>query len=97
MNTATAEQIKEWKDNYGDIFQISVEDKTCYLRKPSRKTLSYASQIGTKDPMKFNEIILKECWLFGDEDIHTDDSLFLAVSTQLDKVVEFKQAELVKL
>jgi hypothetical protein len=59
--------------------------------------LSFASAAGTQDPMKFNEQILKNCWLHGDEDIITNDSLFLAVSTQLDKVLEFKKAELEKL
>ena len=99
MKTATPEQIAEWKATHGDVYQIMVEedDKVCYLRKPTRKELSFASTVGTQDPMKFNELILKNCWLGGDEEIHTNDALFLAVSTQLDKVLEFKKAELVKL
>lgn len=99
MNIATQEQIEEWKKDHVDVYQITVEEdgKTCYLRKPTRKELSFASSAGTQDPMKFNEMILKNCWLHGDEEILTNDSLFLAVSTQLDKVLEFKKAELVKL
>ena len=92
---ATPEQIAEWKAQHGEFFGITVEDKICYLKKPDRKTLSFASQVGA-DPMKFNEVILKNCWLGGDEEIMTDDSLFLAVSSKLDQVVEFKKAELVK-
>lgn len=92
---ATPEQIAEWKAQHGEFFHITVEDKICYLKKPDRKTLSFASQAGT-DPMKFNEVILKNCWLGGNEEIITDDSLFLAVSSKLDQVVEFKKAELVK-
>lgn len=99
MTKATPEQIEQWKKDHVDIYQITVEedDKTCYLRKPTRKELSFASSAGSQDPMKFNEMILKNCWLHGDEEILTNDSLFLAVSTQLDKVLEFKKAELVKL
>lgn len=92
---ATAEQIAEWKAKYGEFFHIEIEDKICYLKKPDRKTLSFASQVGS-DPMKFNEVILKNCWIAGDDEIMTDDSLFLAASSKLDQVIEFKKAELVK-
>lgn len=94
-NVASAEQLAQWKAEHGEFFGITVEDKVCYLKKPDRKALSFASQVGS-DPMKFNEVILKNCWLGGDEEIKTNDSLFLAVSVKLDQVVEFKQAELVK-
>lgn len=95
LNTATPEQLAEWKAQYGEFFEITVEDKICYLKKPDRKTLSFASQVGS-DPMKFNEAILKNCWLGGDLEMQTNDSYFLAVSSKLDQVIEFKKAELVK-
>jgi hypothetical protein len=94
-NTATPEQLAEWKAKHGEFFGIQIEDKVCYLKKPDRKSLSFASQVGS-DPMKFNEVILKNCWLGGDEDILINDSLFLAASSKLDQVIEFKKAELVK-
>jgi hypothetical protein len=94
-HTATPEQIAEWKAKHGEFFGIVIEDKVCYLKKPDRKALSFASQVGS-DPMKFNEVILKNCWLGGDPEILTDDSLFLAASSKLDQVIEFKKAELVK-
>ena len=59
----TQEQIQEWKSKHGDIFRLKIEDKECYLKTPDRKTLSYASSTATKDPLKFNEIILKNSWL----------------------------------
>lgn len=93
--TATPEQLAAWKTQYGEFFGIVIEDKVCYLKKPDRKALSFASQVGS-DPMKFNEVILKNCWIGGDEEILTNDSLFLAASSKLDQVIEFKKAELVK-
>ena len=93
----TKEQIEQWKSQHGDIFQLTIEDKTAYLKKPSRKVLSYASTIGTKDPMKFNEIILNECFIGGDEEIKTDDAYFLAAASKLAEIIEVKEAELVKL
>jgi hypothetical protein len=95
QNMATPEQIAQWKAEHGEFFHIEVEDKICYLKKPDRKTLSFASQVGN-DPMKFNEVILKNCWLGGDLEMQTNDSYFLAVSSKLDQVIEFKKAELVK-
>ena len=95
QKTATLEQLAIWKKEYGEFFGIVIEDKVCYLKKPDRKVLSFASQVGS-DPMKFNEVILKNCWIGGDEEILTDDSLFLAASSKLDQVIEFKKAELVK-
>lgn len=96
---ATPEEIKEWKETHIDVYQIEIpeDNKVCYLRKPTRTELSYGSKLGTQDPMKFNEHILKSCWLKGDPDILENDSLFLAVSTQLEEILAFKKAELKKL
>ena len=93
----TKEQIQEWKKQYKDIFVISVEDKKVYLRTPDRKTLSYASTLATKDPLKFNEVILDNCWLGGDEEIKTNDELFLAVSSKLPDLIQIKETTLEKL
>lgn len=91
------EQIDAWKKQHGDIYAIKVDGKTAYLKKPDRKTLSFASVAGQKDPMKFNEIILENCFIGGDEEIKKDDSLFLAASAKIVELIEVKEAELVKL
>ena len=93
----TQEQIDAWKKQHGDIYAIKVDGKTAHLKKPDRKTLSFASVAGQKDPMKFNEIILENCFIGGDEEIKKDDSLFLAASAKIVELIEVKEAELVKL
>ena len=93
----TKEQIQEWKKKHGKVFKISCDGKSCYLKRPSRKTLGYASVAGKDDPLKFNEVILRDCWLGGDEEIRTDDVLFLSVSSQLANIIETKEAELEEL
>ena len=102
IGQAAAEQIKEWKDKYGDVFAIKVDDENedthiCYLRAPKRKDLSAASVASKVDPLKFNEVILRQCWLGGDEVIRTDDRLFLAVSGKIPDIIEVGEAELEKL
>ena len=93
----TKEQIKQWKAKYKEVFVLRVDDKVAYLRTPDRATLSYASTLATKDPMKFNEAILTNCWLGGDEEIKTDDALFLSASSKLGDLIQIKDATLVKL
>lgn len=93
----TKEQIQEWKQKYGDVYVLNIEGKKGYLRTPDRQTLSYASTLATKDPLKFNEVVLNNCWLGGDEEIKTDDTLFLAASSKLPDLIQIKEATLEKL
>lgn len=97
IGQATPEQIAVWKEKHGEIFSIKVDNHVCYLHKPGRKTISYASVAGKNDPLKFNETLLRECWLGGSESIRKDDDKFLAAGAVLDQIVEVKEAELVKL
>ena len=41
----TKEQIRKWKEKYGEdgVFEVTVGDKRAVLHKPSRKDLSYAT------------------------------------------------------
>ncbi|MDR0582258.1 MAG: hypothetical protein LBG31_04760 [Prevotellaceae bacterium] len=94
---ATKEQIAKWKEEHGKLYCIKVDDKVCYLKKPTRKTMGYAMVAGKTNPIKFNEVLLKDCWLGGDEVIKTDDELFFSVSSKFGELVDTKEAELVEL
>ena len=96
------DEVKSLKEKHGDIFAVKVTDTegslhVAYLRKPKRRDLSAASVAGRKDPLKFNETIMRQCWLAGDEAIRTDDYLFLAASGVISDIVEVGEAELEKL
>lgn len=93
----TPEQIEAWKAAHESVFKISVEDKSVFLRSPNRKEISYAAQVGKTDALKFNEYLLKTCWLGGDEEIQTNDSLFMSVSVQLAAIIDIKESSLEKL
>ncbi len=97
MAQVTKEQIEAWKAQHGEIFKLDVDGREAYLKKPDRKTLSYGSIAAQKDPMKFNEILLKNCWLGGDEEIMTNDTLFVSAGQVIAGLIEIKKAELVKL
>lgn len=95
--TATEEQIKSWKERYGEVYRISVKDKSAYFHKPSRQTLGYAQMAGRENPIKVMEAMMSGCWIDGDPEIKTDDELFLSVGQKLDKLIEIEEAELEKL
>jgi len=94
--TATAEQIADWKKKHGDVFQVVVDDSICYLKKPDRKTMSYAATLGS-NPVRANEALLQNCWLGGDENIKTDDEKFFSVSAKMGEIIKIKDAEITKL
>jgi len=94
---ATPEQVEEWKKQYGKMWAIIVDGHICYLKKPDRKVLGYASVAGKDNPLKFNEVILNNCFISGSEAIKTDDELFLGASSKLVELIQVKEAELVNL
>ena len=97
VGQATVAEIDEWKKRHGDIYAIKVDGHVCYLRKPTRRDLSFASSAGKKDPLKFNETLLRDCWLGGSEAIRRDDDKFMGASGVLEKIIPDAEAELEKL
>ena len=91
------QKIEAWKKKYSEVFLYEADGKKCYLKKPDRKTLSAAAVVGKNDPMKYNEVLLKNCWLEGDEQLKTDDGYFLGLSGQLAELIEIKEGEIKKL
>lgn len=94
----TKDQIELWKREYGDVFKLDVEGGyTCYLKKPTRRIYSMALSQGQKSPMRFNEIIINNCWIAGDEQIREDDDLFYAACGQIDVLIPEVAADIKKL
>ena len=93
--TLTKEQIAELKKKHGEIFEISVEGKSCIVRRPNRKDLSYVSVV--KDPIKMSETLLKQLWVEGDKEIQEQDDLFLAVIPKMEEVIKVKESQIKKL
>lgn len=92
-----AKQVEAWKKEHGAVFAVDVEGHKCWLRKPTRREMSYATSVAAKDLLKFNELMLGYCWLDGDEQLKKDDDLFYAVSGVLDQLIEQKKVEIAKL
>ena len=97
IGQVSPEQVQEWKKKHGKVYGIIVDGHIAYLKKPDRKTLGYASTVGAKDPIKFNEVVLSNCFIGGSEAVKTDDELFFGASGKLSEIIEVKEAELVNL
>jgi len=91
------EQIEEWKKIHGQVYELGTATKVCYLKKPGRNELSFASATGGDDAYKWNEALLNVCWLGGDEEIKTDDEQFLAVSRQFVELTRVQDSYIKKL
>lgn len=91
----TKEQVAEWKKKHGEIFELSVEDKSCILRRPNRQDLSFVSVV--KDPIKMGETLMKQLWVDGDKEIQERDDLFLAAIPKMEEVIKVKESQIKKL
>ena len=79
---------------------ITVDDKSCKLRKLDRHTLGVVMSLAGQDPpetLKAGETILRTCWLEGDKEILDVDEYFMAACMGTFKMVEIKTADVKKL
>lgn len=92
-------KIKLDPDGKEILEMVEVYPETiAYLRPPNRKDLSYAqSAKQTGGDLKFNEALLNNCFIGGDEIVKTKDSYFLGAGPWLAAIIEVKTCELVKL
>jgi hypothetical protein len=97
MQTPTQKQITEWKETHGDVYELPIDDKVCYLKSPSMadwKRAFTAMQNG--GDIAFSEAMLAACWLGGDNEIKTDDAYFLPASKEIRNLFNYDDAELSK-
>ncbi len=97
IGKASAEQIAAWKAKHKNVHAIEVDGHVGYVKSPGRLEMSRASTAGVNDPVKFNEILLGDCWLGGSDAIKTDDELFLGASGVLGEIVQVAEAKIKKL
>ena len=101
MEKIEQSQIEAWKEKHGSVYQISVGNHVGYLKGVDRKIMNaaWAAQKQSKNHTAFHEVILKNCWLGGDQDIIEADNSILSVVIEgvLDDLVELQQVSLKKL
>jgi hypothetical protein len=95
MNKITQEQITTWKEQYGDIYALPVEDKTAYLREPKMVDYKRAfAALQNDGDIAFAEVLLNCLFIGGDEDIKTNDDDFNAAQKILKNFFEYPDADI---
>jgi hypothetical protein len=88
-------QINEWKDKYGGVYELPVEDKTAYLREPKMKDFKRAFTAMTNGGnLAFGEEMINLLFIGGDEEIKTNDEYFLPARKEIKDFFNFDEAEI---
>lgn len=92
---ATPKQITQWKEQYGEVYELPVEDKVAYLRMPKMADFKRAFAAMQKEgEVTFGEVMLIALFIGGDEDIKTNDEYFLPARKELTELFNFDDAEI---
>ena len=98
QTTITKEQIEAWKEQYGEVYALPVEDKKAYLKAPDMTDYKRAFTAMQKSgEVAYGEILLSALWLGGDEEIKTDDAYFLSARKELMDFFNYEDPQLKKL
>lgn len=91
------EQIKAWKEQYGTIYALPIEDKTAYLREPKMKDFKRAFTVMQNDgDLAFGEQMINLLFIGGDEEIKTNDDYFFPARKEIKEFFNFEEAEFTK-
>lgn len=94
---ATKEQIAEWKEKHGEVYQVTAEDKVGYIRAPKRQEVSLAMSYAATSPLKMTEVILQSCWLGGANELRDNDKYFYGINAQINEIIEMAEVKVKKL
>ena len=101
IGQATPEQIEQWKadvkNKYGETAEVmayEVDSRVAYLRSVDRDTYSLAAAKVSTSPAKFNEIVISNIWLGGDETIKNQDQFYFGLIDFVEELMGKKKGSL---
>jgi len=69
-----------------------------WIRKPTRDEMrEFTAMSKSCDPVTYTERVLDVIWLGGDDEILKDDETFYSIMSEVQKVLDIKEAQLKKL
>lgn len=93
----TQVEIKAWKEKYGEIYALPVEDKTGYLRKPNMTDYKRAFAQYANGEIAFQEEMMKILRIGGDEEVFSDDAYFFPARKKMADFLAYPDAEIKEL
>lgn len=87
-------QIKEWKEKYGGVWKLPVDDKVAYLRQPEMTDFKRAFTAMNKGgDIAFGEEMLNALMIGGDNEVKTDLEYFTPARKRLIDFFEYDDAQ----
>mgnify|MGYP000101861274 CR=1 FL=1 len=97
MQKIDEKQIQEWKEKYGSVYELPVEDKVAYLREPKMKDFKRAfTAMQNNGDLAFGEEMINVLFIGGDEEIKSNDDYFLPARKEIKEFFNFEEAEITK-
>ncbi|MEM6829928.1 MAG: hypothetical protein AAF551_05390 [Bacteroidota bacterium] len=98
----TETQLHNWKNKYGKLIKVESENdegepRFAYFRKPTMATRAAVLETSKVDEFKALEVLFKNCYLGGDEEVKEDDDLKLSVITAFAELTQPKEAKAKKI
>jgi len=94
---ATQEQIQEWKEKFGGVYELPIEDKSAFLKVPKMQDFKRAFTAMQKGgDIAFGEEMINALWIEGDEEIRKDDEYFLPARKELVDFFNYPDASIAK-
>lgn len=102
IGKATAEQIKQWKAQYNEVYVFtSVDDNGdihyTYVKKPNLNIISAAAKYAVDDPIKSGEVMFNSIRLGGSEKVSEDTPMMLGIFEKIGELTKKAQTSLGKL
>lgn len=89
------EKIILYKQKYGRVYKyMSSDGKSCILRCPSIKDIDACRTISGGSGLMFDQALLQNCWLEGDEELRTDDKYVLGIFDWLGMLIQKVEGEM---
>lgn len=87
--------INGWKEQFGGVYELPVDDKTAYLREPKMQDFKRAFTAMTNGGnLAFGEEMINVLFIGGDEEIKTNDEYFLPARKEMKDFFNFDEAEI---
>lgn len=91
------------KKSHGEVYEIIVpandegtEMTYAYIARPKRKILEAVFGMINTNPIQAADVLMKNCWLAGNDLIKTDDDLFMAAAPLVLSIIKIRQGEIKK-
>lgn len=110
MDKALKDKLDALAEKGIEVFEITVEagvsdldsedfsePASGYVQKPNNSSINRALAIMPKSVVEAGIVLLKGCWIGGDERILSDEAMLRGAATQMLEFIEIKKAKLKKI